>query len=243
MNVCALIPAYNEAATIARVVRGCAPHVAEVLVVDDGSGDDTARLAEDAGATVIIHKRNAGKGAAIRTGFTCVRGGDFDAVDSDADWRVAKEARAGGTTFVYDMGTGESGDNDISRLTVQVLQLGFRQLAQGGGASQLLEQGGSRHLGFSPSPFRRPRAARSQLITQTTLHRQVNCGWMEPVTSPHFTPGREAIGPRWRGELPVESNQGFALVSAGPKTATLTALPPAPPRPAHRGSRSGGTRH
>ncbi len=80
MNVCALIPAYNEAATIARVVRGCAPHVAEVLVVDDGSADDTARLAEDAGAAVIVHTRNAGKGAAIRTGFASVRGGEFDAV-------------------------------------------------------------------------------------------------------------------------------------------------------------------
>jgi len=80
MKVCALIPAYNEAANIARVVRGCAPHVAEVLVVDDGSSDDTARLAEAAGAVVIVHKRNLGKGAAIRTGFNHVRGHDFDAV-------------------------------------------------------------------------------------------------------------------------------------------------------------------
>jgi glycosyltransferase involved in cell wall biosynthesis len=91
MKVCALIPAYNEAANIARVVRGCAPHVAEVLVVDDGSGDGTARLAEEARATVIIHKRNAGKGAAIRTGFDYVRGGEFDAVvlldgDGQHDW-------------------------------------------------------------------------------------------------------------------------------------------------------------
>ena len=91
MKVCALIPAYNEAANIAHVVRGCAPHVAEVLVVDDGSADETARLAEAAGATVIIHRRNAGKGAAIRTGFNHVRGHEFDAVvvldgDGQHDW-------------------------------------------------------------------------------------------------------------------------------------------------------------
>ncbi len=91
MKVCALIPAYNEAANIARVVRGCAPHVDEVLVVDDGSADETARLAEEAGATVIIHKRNAGKGAAIRTGLSYVRGREFDAVvlldgDGQHDW-------------------------------------------------------------------------------------------------------------------------------------------------------------
>jgi glycosyltransferase involved in cell wall biosynthesis len=91
MKLCALIPAYEEAGHIARVVRGCTPHVAEVLVVDDGSSDETARLAEAAGATVIVHKRNAGKGAAIRTGLNYVRGHEFDAVvlldaDGQHDW-------------------------------------------------------------------------------------------------------------------------------------------------------------
>lgn len=80
MKVCALIPAYNEAAGIAAVIDGCARHVDEVLVVDDGSSDATAQAAEDAGATVIIHKHNKGKGAAIRTGFGHVRGHEFDAV-------------------------------------------------------------------------------------------------------------------------------------------------------------------
>jgi len=91
MKVCALIPAYNEAVHIARVVRGCTPHVDEVLVVDDGSSDQTVQHAEAAGATAIVHKRNSGKGVAIRTGFTYVRGHEFDAVvlldgDGQHDW-------------------------------------------------------------------------------------------------------------------------------------------------------------
>jgi glycosyltransferase involved in cell wall biosynthesis len=112
MKLCALIPAYEEAANIARVVQGCAPHVAEVLVVDDGSSDDTARLAEAAGATVIIHKRNLGKGAAIRTGLGYVRGHDFDAVvlldgDGQHDWNeiprfVEAAVRTGAPVIVGD---------------------------------------------------------------------------------------------------------------------------------------------
>jgi glycosyltransferase involved in cell wall biosynthesis len=60
MTVCALIPAYNEAATIADVVTSVRPHVQAVVVVDDGSADDTAARAETAGARVIRHAENRG---------------------------------------------------------------------------------------------------------------------------------------------------------------------------------------
>ncbi|WP_082256466.1 glycosyltransferase family 2 protein [Haloferax sp. ATB1] len=63
------IPAYNEATTIASVVQSVAPYVDEVLVVDDGSGDETAIAARDAGATVIEHETNRGYGAALNTAF------------------------------------------------------------------------------------------------------------------------------------------------------------------------------
>lgn len=68
-----LLPAFNEAAQIAGVVRGVlALKILGVeitaLVVDDGSQDDTAKLAQAAGAQVITHPHNRGVGAAFRTG-------------------------------------------------------------------------------------------------------------------------------------------------------------------------------
>ena len=62
MNVAALIPAYNEAATIADVVRGVQPFVSRVLVVDDGSSDGPADEARAAGADVVAHAGNLGQG-------------------------------------------------------------------------------------------------------------------------------------------------------------------------------------
>ncbi len=64
----ALIPAHNESAHIATVVAAAARYL-PVLVVDDGSTDDTAALAEAAGAMVIRQMPNQGKGAALVTGF------------------------------------------------------------------------------------------------------------------------------------------------------------------------------
>jgi membrane protein DedA with SNARE-associated domain len=64
----AVIPAYNEAEHISQVVRQ-ARHYLPVLVVDDGSVDETARLAEAEGAEVLRQVPNRGKGAALRAGF------------------------------------------------------------------------------------------------------------------------------------------------------------------------------
>jgi len=64
-----LIPAHNEENFIGNVVKRASPFVAEVVVVDDGSTDLTAKVAFDAGATVIKHPQNKGKGAALWTGL------------------------------------------------------------------------------------------------------------------------------------------------------------------------------
>src|ERR671921_747294 len=76
MIVAALIPAYNEGATIADVVRGVRPFASQVLVVDDGSVDETAAEARRAGARVIAHGTNLGKGHAVRTGLSDLLRGD-----------------------------------------------------------------------------------------------------------------------------------------------------------------------
>jgi len=67
--VLAAIPAYNEEAAIADVVTETKQYADLVLVIDDGSSDDTVLLAKEAGATVIEHEENGGYGAALRTAF------------------------------------------------------------------------------------------------------------------------------------------------------------------------------
>ncbi len=68
-GIYAVIPAYNEAATVAQAVRGVLPYVSRVVVVDDGSCDDTAAQAKAAGAKVVRHAVNLGQGAALQTGI------------------------------------------------------------------------------------------------------------------------------------------------------------------------------
>jgi glycosyltransferase involved in cell wall biosynthesis len=63
-----LIPAFQEGPRIVAVVEAASRHL-PVVVIDDGSRDDTAELAEAAGATVLRQIPNAGKGAALRMGF------------------------------------------------------------------------------------------------------------------------------------------------------------------------------
>ena len=84
-EIIAIVPAYNEGPRIAAVVEGARRHL-PVVVVDDGSTDDTADRAGDAGATVIRQLPNQGKGAALREGFRHALAGGVDAVVTlDAD--------------------------------------------------------------------------------------------------------------------------------------------------------------
>jgi glycosyltransferase involved in cell wall biosynthesis len=68
----AIVPALNEAGTIAQVVTGLRNRITRVVVVDDGSSDRTAELARIAGAMVIAHTEPKGKGQAVRTGLAHV---------------------------------------------------------------------------------------------------------------------------------------------------------------------------
>lgn len=66
---CVIVPAFHEEKHIAPVVAGIRRHCADVIVVDDGSADETSAKAKEAGAAVVRHPRNLGKGAALNTGF------------------------------------------------------------------------------------------------------------------------------------------------------------------------------
>ncbi len=66
----AVIPAYQDEIHIADIVRRTRERLDHVVVVDDGSTDHTAQRAREAGAEVIVHDQNRGKGEAIKTGLT-----------------------------------------------------------------------------------------------------------------------------------------------------------------------------
>jgi len=73
-KLCVVIPALNETATIAQVINGIPKEIAgiseqEIIVIDDGSTDDTASKARSIGASVVSHGQNRGVGAAFRTGI------------------------------------------------------------------------------------------------------------------------------------------------------------------------------
>lgn len=78
-NWIVLIPAHNEEKQIANIVRQASAHL-PVLVVDDGSSDQTAALAEEAGAQVIRQSPNQGKGVALNTGFAWALQQGYEAV-------------------------------------------------------------------------------------------------------------------------------------------------------------------
>ncbi|MBM4355954.1 MAG: glycosyltransferase family 2 protein [Deltaproteobacteria bacterium] len=95
MSVCIVIPAFNEERSIADVVTRSLRSGMDVVVVDDGSADATARLAEQAGAQVERHSRNQGKGVAIRTAAAWVLARGYDAaIFLDADGQHLPEELA-----------------------------------------------------------------------------------------------------------------------------------------------------
>ncbi|WP_455240892.1 glycosyltransferase [Methanothermobacter tenebrarum] len=85
LSVSVVIPAYNEEKTVAKVVKAAhsSSYVDEVIVVDDGSFDNTYKEAKRAGAKIIRHASNRGKGAALKTGFKHSKGDIVVFLDAD----------------------------------------------------------------------------------------------------------------------------------------------------------------
>jgi glycosyltransferase involved in cell wall biosynthesis len=106
MKICALIPAFNEALYIAKVVEETREHIETVIVIDDGSTDGTAKIAQAAGATCLGSRVNCGKSSALRMGIDFARANGFTHVitldgdgqhlpqDIPAMLRIAEETKA-----------------------------------------------------------------------------------------------------------------------------------------------------
>jgi glycosyltransferase involved in cell wall biosynthesis len=103
-----VIPAYNEAEIIGQVVMAMlgSAHWHEVLVIDDGSTDDTAGAAEAAGARVIRHPYNKGNGAAVKTAIRNARGEFMLIVDGDGQHRPSDALRVAAELGVFDLVVG-----------------------------------------------------------------------------------------------------------------------------------------
>jgi len=85
-EVWVVIPAYNEAKRIAPVIKGVKKYVSNIIVVDDGSKDNTFSVAKNEGIIVLKHIINLGKGAALKTGcdFALKKGANtLIAIDAD----------------------------------------------------------------------------------------------------------------------------------------------------------------
>lgn len=81
MRALVVIPAFNEAGSIGSVIHAIRGYFeGDILVIDDGSGDETGRLAAEAGAAVVRHACNLGIGAAVQTGFMYALGHGYDTV-------------------------------------------------------------------------------------------------------------------------------------------------------------------
>jgi len=80
MNIIAVIPCYNEAKFIQDIVSRSKKYVNKVIVIDDGSSDNTYEVASKAGAEVIRHEKSSGVGSATRTGIELARKRDADIV-------------------------------------------------------------------------------------------------------------------------------------------------------------------
>ena len=103
-----VIPAFNEAASIGPLVTDlrAAAQWHEILVIDDGSGDDTAARAGMAGARVISHPYNKGNGAAVKTGIRSATGAFVLIIDADGQHRPADATRLVSHLGAYDLVVG-----------------------------------------------------------------------------------------------------------------------------------------
>jgi glycosyltransferase involved in cell wall biosynthesis len=109
LKTAAIIPAYREEQHIGDIVRRTRQQLDHVVVIDDGSSDNTAGCAREAGAEVIVHSQNRGKGEAIKTGlrhwldrqftYVIILDADGQHLPEEIDRFIAAAAQAGDHSF------------------------------------------------------------------------------------------------------------------------------------------------
>ena len=120
MHVSIIIPAFNEAASIGDVIKNIKTQYPdfEIIVVNDASTDNTAEIAEQAGAKVLSHPYNIGNGASIKTGMRVATGDFFVTMDGDGQHRPEDIGKLLAELDIYDMVVGQrqfSGQASLDR--------------------------------------------------------------------------------------------------------------------------------
>ena len=149
-----VIPAFNEADSIAAVVaelRAAAPWH-EIIVVDDGSSDDTGAQAMTAGARVVRHPYNKGNGAAVKTGIRQATGEFVLILDADGQHPPSDAVRLVSHLDAYDLVVGARSSQTQASAARRIGNAVLNWIA-----SYLTEQPDSRsHLGLPRRPTRVP---------------------------------------------------------------------------------------
>jgi glycosyltransferase involved in cell wall biosynthesis len=204
-EIIALIPAYNEVSHLADVVKGALKYV-PVVVIDDGSADGTGATAALAGAKVLAHKLNQGKGAALNTGFAyAVQRQAAAAITLDADGQHDPDEIP---LFINAFRAGE-GDIIIGRRTFTKMppvrqfanRTGSWLLAKAMGQPVPDNQSGFRLLSGDVMRAIRPSSARFEAEVEILLRAQLagfRVGWVPIKTIyadevSHFHPLRDTL--------------------------------------------------
>ena len=134
-RISVIIPAFNEGIVIGNVIKNIRAVVNkldknhEIIVIDDGSADNTAQSARDAGATVIQHPYNIGNGAAVKTGIRHARGKILVTIDGDGQHDPNDIIKLVNQIGPYDMVVGSRNRESDTAAHRDVANMVFNSLA------------------------------------------------------------------------------------------------------------------